>query len=114
MKVDLFVILIVLICAILGATGQIMLKIASKKFTFEPLKWVTNMPLLIGILLYGLTSILFVWSLKFGEVSIIYPIFATSYIWVSLFAYIYLGEVFNFSKLGGVFLIVLGIFFLTR
>lgn len=114
MKIDLIIILVVLFCALLGAVGQIMLKLASEKYSFNPLSWFTNWYLITGMLLYGLGAFLFVWSLKFGEVSIIYPIFATSYIWVSLFAYIYLGESFGLSKIGGVFLIVLGIFFLAR
>jgi len=35
MKIDLIIILIVLFCALLGATGQIFFKLASEKFGFS-------------------------------------------------------------------------------
>ncbi|MBR9701526.1 EamA family transporter [Candidatus Pacearchaeota archaeon] len=114
MKVDLTIILIVLFCALLGATGQIFFKIASKNFSFNPILWFTNIPLIVGVFLYGLSAVLFVWSLKHGEISIIYPIFATTYIWVSIFAHFYLGESFSGLKIGGIFLIILGIFLIVK
>lgn len=114
MKVDLIIILIVLFCALLGATGQIFFKLASGKFTFNPLTWFTNFHLIMGVLLYGLSAVLFVWSLKYGEISVIYPIFATTYIWVSLFAYFYLGESISELKIIGIIFIILGIFLIAK
>ena len=114
MKVDLIIILIVLFCALLGATGQIFFKLASGKFAFNPLSWITNVYLISGIFLYGLSAVLFIWSLKHGEISVIYPIFATTYIWVCLFAFIYLGESLSWFKFLGTAMILLGIFFIVR
>lgn len=114
MKVDITIILIVLFCALLGATGQIFFKLASAKFSFNPLEWFTNIPLIAGVFLYGLSAVLFVWSLKYGEISVIYPIFATTYIWVCLFAYLYLGETISELKIIGIILIILGIFFIVK
>ncbi len=114
MKVDVLIIFIVLFCALLGAAGQILFKIASNKFSFNPLMWITNFPLIMAVFLYGLSAILFVWSLKYGDVSIIYPIFATSYVWVCFFAYWYLGEPLSELKVIGTLMIILGIFLIVK
>jgi len=109
MSIDFFVILLVLFCALLGATGQIMFKLASSGFSFNPSSWFSNIYFLIGAFLYGASAILFVWSLKHGNLSILYPVIATSYIWVTLMATSFLGESFPRVKWIGIILIVLGV-----
>jgi len=71
MKIDLIIILIVLFCALLGATGQIFFKLASEKFGFSISGIFLNYKFLIGITLYGLSAILFVWSLRHGNLSVL-------------------------------------------
>ena len=48
-------------------------------------------------------------ALKHGEVSMLYPIIATSYIWVSIGSSIFFNEIINIWKWAGVFLIVVGV-----
>ncbi len=114
METSIYIILIVLICALLGATGQIMFKLSADKFSFNPLTWLKNWHFLVGVLLYGSSAILFVWSLKHGDLSILYPIIATSYIWVVLLATFILKEDFPIVKWLGVILILLGIVVITK
>jgi len=68
----------------------------------------------MGIFLYGLSAILFVWSLRHGNLSVLYPLIATSYIWVALFAYFLLGEPFPWFKWIGILMIILGIGIVVR
>jgi len=106
-------ILFVAFCALLGATGQIFFKLGapSAKLNFSLL---TNYHLLLGLFLYALATVLFIFALKFGEVSFLYPIIATSYIWVMLFATLFLGEKVSAFNWFGVFLIISGIYFVVR
>ncbi|RMF56013.1 hypothetical protein D6745_00550 [Candidatus Woesearchaeota archaeon] len=102
-------IIIVLFCAFLGAGGQIFFKLASENLNFNIISWLTNYKLIIGLFLYGIATVLFVYTLKFGEVSLLYPIIATSYIWVSIFAVLFLGEHMSIYKWLGILMIISGV-----
>lgn len=114
METPILIVILVLICALLGATGQILFKLGSSEFSFNPASWVKNTYFLLGIFLYGLSAVLFVWSLKYGNVSILYPLIATSYIWVSIFASLILKEEFPGIKWIGIALIISGIYIITK
>lgn len=103
------IILLVLFCAVLGASGQIFFKLASKDVSANIFDWLTNYKFILGAMLYALSAILFVWALKFGELSVLYPVIATSYIWVMILSSLILGESFNITKVIGTLLILLGI-----
>ena len=108
------IIFIVLFCALLGATGQIFFKLSAEKFSFNPLTWLKNPFFIMAIVLYAGASLLFVWALKHGNVSILYPIIATSYIWTAIFAKLFLGEPFPAIKWLGVALILVGVFLIVK
>lgn len=114
MDTPILIIILVLGCALLGATGQILFKLSSDNFSFNPLSWFKNIYFLLGITLYGLSAVLFVWSLKYGDVSLLYPIIATSYIWVTIFATLILNEEFPGIKWIGIILIITGIYVITK
>ncbi|MEM2089627.1 MAG: EamA family transporter [Candidatus Pacearchaeota archaeon] len=110
METSVFIILLlVLFCALLGASGQLLFKLASTEFSFNPLTWFKNFYFLLGILFYAIATVLFVWALKHGNLSILYPIIATSYIWVTIFASVLLKEPFTPLKWIGIGLIVAGV-----
>jgi uncharacterized membrane protein len=63
----------------------------------------------MGLVLYAIGGILLILSFRGGEVSVLYPIIATSYIWVSFLSIYFLNELMNLFKWLGVFTIVAGI-----
>jgi drug/metabolite transporter (DMT)-like permease len=69
----------------------------------------TSVLLALGFLLYGIGAVFNIISLKGGDLSIIFPIFALNYIWVSFLSAAYLGEPMNMMKWLGIIGIVLGI-----
>ncbi|MBS3175881.1 EamA family transporter [Candidatus Woesearchaeota archaeon] len=75
---------------------------------------VTNWPLFTGVVLYALGAALLVYALKGGEVSILYPITSSSYIWVTLFAWYFFDEQVTVFKLAGLALVIVGIIMLGR
>jgi len=109
MTTELIAICIVVIATFFGAFGSLFLKKGAKHFSLHPIKLVKNKQLIIGVLLYGLSSVLFIPALKFGELSIIYPITSLSYIWVALISVKYLNEKMNKYKWIGIFFIILGV-----
>ncbi|MEM4703232.1 MAG: EamA family transporter [Candidatus Pacearchaeota archaeon] len=108
-----FVILLVLFCSLLGASGQLFFKLASPEFSFNPLSWLKNFYFLLGILFYAVATVLFVWALRHGNLSILYPIIATSYVWVTIFASLILKEPFPALKWMGIGLIIGGVILIT-
>ncbi|MFH0979181.1 MAG: EamA family transporter [Candidatus Woesearchaeota archaeon] len=68
-----------------------------------------NTFLLIGICLYVVGAFLMLAALRGGELSVLYPIIATSFIWVSLISAFFLGESMNILKWFGVASIIFGI-----
>ncbi len=64
-----------------------------------------NFPLLLGLLLYGTGMLLLLSALRTGDLSTLYPFVALSYIWVSILAFMFLGETLTlFHWLGILFI----------
>jgi drug/metabolite transporter (DMT)-like permease len=102
-------VLLVGCCTVLGAAAQILMKIGMTHF--QPNVWalVTDVPLFIGYVLYGINTLLLVLALREGELSMLYPIIALTYVWVTLLSYTLLQEPPNALKNAGVAAIVLGV-----
>lgn len=106
-------IFITLLCAFLASLGQTFFKIGSKTVNTHVLSWISNWKLILGMCLYGLSAILFIIALKHGKLSILYPIIATSYIWVMMISHFILKEPINYFNWIGVFLIICGVFMIA-
>lgn len=99
------VIWLVLFTTVVLSFGQIFLKSASN--FAEPAY--LNYFALIGIFLFGLSGLLMVICLKFGELSVVYPFLATSYVWVALFSIYFFKETVGTLAWLGIFAILVGI-----
>jgi uncharacterized membrane protein len=102
-------IIITVFAAFIGAVGQIEIKKGSSQMSLNLNELLSNTHLIIGLSLYALCTLIYVYALSFGEVSVLYPILATSYIWVGLLASVFLGERFVPINWAGMLLIIVGI-----
>ena len=68
-----------------------------------------NKNLMIGVGLFCLSSVFYVGAMKYGELSLLYPITSLSYIWISLLSVKFLGERMNRYKWLGILLIIIGV-----
>ena len=109
MATKLWAALLVLFTTILTSSAQILWKKGSATLTFDILGLLTNYYLIGGIFLYVVGGTLLIISFRGGEVSVLYPIIATSYIWVSFLSIKFLGEVMNVFKWIGITSIIAGI-----
>ena len=107
---------IVLVCActILGTVAQLLMKSGMEHFKPDVLALITNLPLIAGYALYGVNTVMLVLALREGELSVLYPILALTYIWVTLAAYIRLHELPNLYKNLGVASIIAGVIVIGR
>lgn len=109
MKTKLWAMGMVLFCTLLTSTAQLFYKYGSATLNFNILSIITNTSLLMGLLLYAVGGTILILSFRGGEVSVLYPIIATSYIWVSFLSIYFLNESMNIFKWLGVFTIMMGI-----
>jgi multidrug transporter EmrE-like cation transporter len=70
---------------------------------------VTNLPLMGGYCLYGLSTLLLVLALKDGELSLLYPVIALTYVWVTVLSFLIFHDDINPWKVLGIVLIVSGV-----
>lgn len=106
--VNLISVIFVLIGSLIGALGALVLKKGTSKYTFRAL--LKSSFLWIGMFLYGLSTIFYVLALKNEELSVIYPLVSTTYIWTTIFSIRFLREKMNRWKYLGLAGIVLGVF----
>jgi multidrug transporter EmrE-like cation transporter len=69
----------------------------------------TNIPLLCGYTLYGMSTVLLVLALKDGELSLLYPVIALTYVWVTGLSFLIFHDTVNPFKLTGIVIIVIGV-----
>jgi undecaprenyl phosphate-alpha-L-ara4N flippase subunit ArnE len=101
--------LLVLFTTLLTSSAQIFYKIGSQTLSLDLSAIFTNYYLIGGLLLYAVGGTLMILSLRGGEVSVLYPIIATSYIWVSFLSTRFLGENMDAFKWLGTLSIIGGI-----
>jgi multidrug transporter EmrE-like cation transporter len=107
--------LLVFACTVLGAAAQIFMKIGMARFDPHHLADVlTNLPLISGYFLYGVNTLMLTLALRDGELSMLYPIIAMTYVWVTLLSYTLLHEKPNLYKNAGITIIVVGVAVLGR
>lgn len=75
---------------------------------------ITNLPLVTGYSLYGISTVLLVLALRDGELSILYPVISLTYVWVTFLSVAFFKESMNLYKILGVFTIVLGVAILGK
>lgn len=109
MKTQLWSIILVILASLVGAFGPILLKKASAKSLSKISSLMTNYHLFGGVALYGIGTILFIPALKGGELSVLYPFVALSYVWVSFLSVKFLQEEMNKFKWLGIALIIIGV-----
>jgi len=111
-KMELYTLLTLMLAIILGAFGSLYFKIGSKKLSKNLSELLKNTALIKGAVMYGISAILYVFSLKGNELSVIYPMVATGYIWVCLLSVKFLKEKMTKEKWLGIFLIIIGVSFI--
>ncbi len=101
---------LVIFFTFLTSAAQIMYKMAADRLTTNPAELLTNWPLLVGAVLYLISAALMMISFSGGEISVLYPIIALSYVWVSLLSPIFFpSDSMNTLKWFGIAFIIGGV-----
>jgi len=106
---------ITVLATMMGASGALLFKLAVRKslHRYNNLFNLFQDYLLYGgMLLYGISALLFVYALKFGDLSTLYSLVSLSYLWITLLSIIFLKEKMNAYKCLGITLIILAVIFI--
>jgi multidrug transporter EmrE-like cation transporter len=104
---------LVVFCTVIGAAAQILMRQGAAQLTgSSALGLLSNWPLLGGYLCLALNTGLLVLALRNGHLSVLYPIIALTYVWVTILSPLFFHDVVNSYKVTGVALIVLGVSFI--
>ena len=98
------------LCTVIGAAAQILMKYGTTHPAGPGLiGLITNLPLIAGYALYGVNTVLLVMALRHGHLSVLYPIIALTYVWVTILSPMFFVDHLNSFKVMGVALIVVGV-----
>jgi multidrug transporter EmrE-like cation transporter len=113
--------LMVTTCTIIGAFAQLLIKSGANTLpahlgfdVASAVAILTNTKVIAGYTLYGINTVLLVLALRHAELSILYPIIALTYVWVSLLSVFVLHEHMNWDRAIGIVLIVFGVTVIGR
>ena len=115
MQTKSWAVLLVLLLTILISAAQIFWKFGTQKLSLNLTSLLTNYQILIGFVLFFVVAVLFVIALKGGELTVLYPLLATSYVLVSLISPLFFpSDKLNAIKLLGIIIIIVGVYFIAR
>ena len=109
--------LLIIISVSIGAVGQIAFKYGAMQMVQDPgvtlldqIKW----PIVLGLSLYGISTILWILALKKVELSYAYPMVSLGYVFVFIASYFLFHEAISWLRIGGVVLILAGIVLVAK
>jgi multidrug transporter EmrE-like cation transporter len=111
---ELWAMLLVIVACLVGSFGPILMKKGmnvhrpSGLFA-QALALAMNWRIILGVAVYVFSILLFLPALRGGDLSVIYPLAASQYIWVSVWTVLFLKERMTPLKILAVVLIIAGI-----
>ncbi len=114
-QTPLFSIVCFVIASLLGAVGQFLYKSGADKATDTVAGYLLNGRILAGVVSYIAVMVLFVAAFKRGgALTVLYPIYATTFIWAALIAMAAYGTPIRFVNIAGMALLIVGMYLMGR
>ena len=84
METQMWAIGLMVLISVLSAVGNLFIKLASSKLSFNLKTILTNFKLFVGLTIFAVTTVLALVAYSGGELSVLYPFMAFQYVWVNL------------------------------
>lgn len=108
---------LIIVSVVIGAVGQIAFKFGALEMAENPgitllekIKW----PIVLGLCLYGISTVLWIMALRKVELSYAYPMISLGYILVFIASYFLFHESINWLRMGGMLCIIAGIILVAK
>jgi undecaprenyl phosphate-alpha-L-ara4N flippase subunit ArnE len=112
MKTKSWAIGLMILTTLFTSTAQVFYKFGVATLEFNIYSLLTNYYLILGLVLYAIGAALMIIAFKGGELSVLYPIVATSYIWVGIFSYFIFHESISSLRWLGILAVFFGVVFI--
>lgn len=110
---ELEVFFLTMLSALVAAYAQLLFKTGAVKFSFSVgnvMSLLRRRMIILGLLLYAVSLAVYLYALRFGELSFVYPAFSSTFIFVMLISRFKLKERITPKRAIGIAMIMLGIF----
>ncbi len=104
-------ILMFLLASVFGAVGQFLYKSGADSATGGIASYLINIRILLGVVCYIAVMLLFVAAFKKGgQLSVLYPVYATTFIWAAVIGLIAYGQPISPLNVAGMVLLIGGMY----
>ncbi|MEL6674525.1 MAG: hypothetical protein AAFR61_20110 [Bacteroidota bacterium] len=115
MKTPVISIIFFIVASLLGALGQYLYKSGADAADGTVMGYLANPRLLGGVACYIGVMVLFVAAFKKGgELTVLYPIYATTFIWAAILAYFVFDTPIKWVNVLGMVMLVSGMYFMGK
>ena len=108
MKTPFSSMVLVFVASVIGSLAAVLLKYGADRLNKPYIKaagWLGG-----GIVLFCISSVFYIWGLKDGSLTVLYPMVSLGYVWTLIWSRLFFGEPFNRHKVVGLALVLLGVF----
>ena len=114
LKTPLLAIGSVLVASVLGAIAPFFFEHGSRQLQGRVADFLLNPWILAGMMTYLAVMVFFTYAFRVGgTVKVLYPIYATTFIWAALIAMLHQGAPVEWIHVGGMVLLVTGVIFMS-
>ncbi|EJL46682.1 cation/cationic drug transporter [Brevibacillus sp. CF112] len=114
-------IVLILISVLLSASGQIAMKMGASSLSgnndmllLKFLHYFTNLPIMAGLALYGLSAFIWIAALEKVQLSYAYPMAALGYVLVAGLSFLIFHEPLALTRIVGLAIIVVGVVVISQ
>lgn len=106
--------MLVLFAGLIGSVASVFLKAGANHLHRDKDSLIrAGKRLSIGILLFVISSVFYIWGIKDGSLTVLYPLVSLGYVWTLVWSRLFFGEPINRSKIYGVALVLAGVIFVA-
>ena len=99
----------VVLGSLIGSLGAVGLKAGTQHLEMNLRSLLSNWRLGAGVTAYVFSSVFFVFGLRQGELSVLYPLVSLSYVWTVFWSKTFFGESITRAKVAALVLILIGV-----
>lgn len=109
---------------LLNALAQLLMKAGSERISGLSFSWANVLPMslqvmssphiILGLIFYVVSVLIWIGVLSRVDVSVAYPILSLGYVVTAIVAYYWFGETLSASRIGGIALILVGVYLVAR
>jgi multidrug transporter EmrE-like cation transporter len=104
-----------LVASVLGAAGQFFYREGARSATGGVMGYLTSTRIWLGVACYVAVMVLFVAAFKRGgSLTVLYPIYASTFVWAALIAYQVDGQPIKLANVAGMGLLVGGMYLMGK